>query len=247
MSVLVDLHCHVHPGVDDGPTDEAESAALLRALADAGVRRLAATSHVRPDRGWMNTAPTEPERAARLERVRAAAGVVVEVVRGAEHYWHEEVFGDLDRFAELAVPFGTSRWVLVEAAYLGPPPGFAEVLFGLHRKGFRVLLAHVERFPYLEGDRALLDRLHGMGVRFQVNLGSLAGAHGRVQKHAAERVLKTGLVSVLAGDCHRASDVDANIVRGLAAARRVIDEATLRRLCLEGPSAILDDAPVERV
>lgn len=247
MSVLVDLHCHVHPGVDDGPPDESACAALLRALADAGVSRLAATSHVRPDRGWMNTAPSEPERAARLERIRVEAGVDVEVVRGAEHYWHEEVLGDLDRFRALAVPFGASRWVLIEAAYLAPPPGFADVLFGLHRRGFRVLLAHVERFPYLEGDPALLERLHQMGVRFQVNLGSLSGAHGRLQRHAAEKVLKTGLVSVLAGDCHCAADVEANVVRGLAAARRLLDEGALRRLCLDAPSAILEDAPAERV
>lgn len=247
MSTLVDLHCHVHPGVDDGPPDEAESAALLRALADAGVSRLAATSHVRPDHGWMNTLEGEPARAQRLERIRADAGVAIDVVRGAEHYWHEVVLGDLDRFAALAVPYGGSRWVLIETPYLGPPPQLAERLFAVHRKGFRVLLAHVERFPYLEGDRALLDRLHQMGVRFQVNLGSLSGGHGRPQQKAAERMLKTGLVSVLAGDCHRAVDVEAYVVRGLAAARALLDGATLKRLCIDGPSAILDDAPAERV
>lgn len=247
MTELVDLHCHVHPGVDDGPPDEAECVALLRALAAAGVSRLAATSHVRPDHGWMNTVDTEPERAQRLERIRADAGVAIDVVRGAEHYWHEVVLGDLDRFASLAVPYGSSRWVLIEAPYLGLPPQLPERLFGLHRRGFRVLLAHVERFSYLEGDRPLLERLHQMGVRFQVNLGSLSGGHGRPQQKAAERMLKTGLVSVLAGDCHRAVDVDAYVVRGLAAARRLLDEATVRRLCVQAPSAILDDALAEQV
>lgn len=247
MIGLVDLHCHVHAGVDDGPMDVDESAALLRALYDAGVRTVAATSHVRPDRGWMNTAPGEPERAALLESVRAAAGVSLQVVRGAEHYVHDVVFGDLDRFAELAVPYGSSRWVLVEAPYVGLPPSFAELMFALHRRGYRVLLAHVERFPFLEGDDALLARLRAMGVRFQVNLGSLSGAHGRLNQRAARRLLASGQVSVLAGDCHRAEDVDANVVRGLAAARKLVDEATLRRLCIDAPTAILQDAPAEQV
>ncbi len=247
MTVLVDLHSHVHPGVDDGPEDDAECVALLSAMGAAGVRRLAATSHVRPDRGWMNTAAGEPARAERLERIRSGAGVDLEIVRGAEHYVHDELFGDLDRFVDLAVPYGTSRWLLVEAPYLGPPLGLPELLFALHRRGFRVLLAHVERFPYLEGDRALLERLHQMGVRFQVNLGSLSGAHGRMQQKGAERLLKAGAVSVLAGDCHRAVDVERNVIAGLAAARSLLDDATLSRLCVEGPSAILADLPAERV
>lgn len=247
MSVLVDLHCHVHPGVDDGPESSDECVALLRAFHDAGVRTIAATSHVRPDRGWMNTAPGEPERALKLEHLRAAAGVDLEIVRGAEHYVHDVLFGDLERFTELALPYGRSRWLLVEAPYLGLPAAFPELMFALHRRGFRVLLAHVERFPYLEGDAAMLARLHSMGVRFQVNLGSLSGAHGRLQQKAAQRMLKGGQVSVLAGDCHRAADVERNIVEGLRAARKLVDEATLHRLCVEGPSAILEDAPAERV
>lgn len=247
MIGLVDLHCHVHPGVDDGPEDVEQCVELLRALHNAGVRTIAATSHVRPDRGWMNTAPGEPERAAKLEHVRASAEVELTIVRGAEHYVHDALFGDLERFPDLAVPYGKSRWVLVEAPYQGLPPSFPELMFGLHRRGFRVLLAHVERFPYLEGDPAMLGRLHAMGVRFQVNLGSLSGAHGRMQQKAAQRMLKGGLVSVLAGDCHRAADVERNVVEGLAAARKLVDEAVLRRLCIDGPSAILQDAPAEQV
>lgn len=247
MIGLVDLHCHVHPGVDDGPRDAEECIELLRALFAAGVRTLAATSHVRPDHGWMNTAEGEPERARRLEELRAGAGIELAIVRGAEHYTHEVVFGDLDRFGAMAVTYGSSRWVLVEAPYVGLPPSFAELLFALHRRGFRVLLAHVERFPYLEGDAALLARLHAMGVRFQVNLGSFSGAHGRNQQKAAQRLLKAGQISVLAGDCHRAADVERNIVEGLAALRKLADEATLRRLCIDGPQAILDNAAPERV
>ncbi len=244
---MIDLHCHIHPGVDDGCPDEDASIALARALVDAGVTTAACTSHVRPDKGWMNVKAGDAARVAHLRDVLAGAGVPLEVVGGAEHYMDAAVFGALDGLADLAVPYGASRWMLVETPYLGEPPNLLEVLHGVRRRGFRVLLAHVERFPYLSDKLDNTRRLVDAGLAVQVNLGSLAGAYNHAQKKNAERLLKEGLVSVLAGDCHRAEDVDRNIVKGLAAAARLVGADVVQRLTVENPRHILDDAPPERI
>lgn len=248
---MIDLHCHLHPGVDDGPRDAAEAVALARALASAGVTKVACTSHVRPDKGWMNTLDGAAARHGALDRMLAASGVSLGHVRGAEHYVDDRVFtlraGSLEGLAELAVPYGESRWLLVETPYLGAPPGLFELLHAVRRKGFRVLLAHVERFPYLSDKRETVQRLVDAGHLVQVNLGSLAGAYNRAQQKNAERLLKDGMVAVLAGDCHRAEDVGMNIVVGLAAARKLVGEERVRKLTVDNPQKILDDASPERV
>jgi protein-tyrosine phosphatase len=244
---LIDLHCHLHPGVDDGPASPAESVALARALLAAGVTTAACTSHVRPDKAWMNTAPTAASRHERLARILDDAGVPLQCVRGAEHYVDEEVFGALDTLADLVVPYGSSRWLLVETPYLGAPQGLFELLHGIRRKGYRVLLAHVERFPYLYEDKAVVRRLVDAGHVVQVNLGSLAGAYNRAQQKASERLLKDGLVGVLAGDCHREGDVEENIVKGLAAAKKLVGDDVVHKLTVTNPQRILDDAPPERI
>jgi protein-tyrosine phosphatase len=244
---MIDLHCHLHFGVDDGPRDADESLRLARALVAVGVRTVACTSHVRPDKDWMNTQQGLAERHARLDALLAREGVPLERVFGAEHYVADEVFGDLKTLAERAVPYGHSRWMLVETPYAGPPADLLGLLYGVRRAGFKVLLAHAERFPYLCEDDDLLDKLAAAGHLLQVNLGSLAGVYSRVQRKAAERLLKAGRVAVLAGDCHREEDVEPNLVDGLRAARKLVSDEVLVQLLQIGPTRILEDAAPEKV
>jgi protein-tyrosine phosphatase len=241
---VIDLHGHLVWGVDDGPRDRDESLALAQALAGAGVTTFACTSHVRPDKGWINDRRVVDDNLARARDVAATVGL--QVVGGAEHYIDDAVFGD-DDWAARVVPYGQSRWLLVETPYLGLPPDLPGLLARVRRAGFKVLLAHVERFPYLVDHDALLERLLDAGHLFQVNLGSLAGAYNRAQQKGAEKLLRKGMAAVLAGDCHRAVDVAANILAGREAVRTLVGDAALRRLTVDAPRAILDDAPSHRV
>jgi protein-tyrosine phosphatase len=241
---VIDLHGHLVWGVDDGPKDRDESLALARALKAAGVSTFACTSHVRPDKGWINDARVVRDNLAKVADVAAETGL--ELVAGAEHYIDDAVFGAAD-WATRAVPYGTGRWLLVETPYPGLPFDLLGLLSRIRRAGFKVLLAHVERFPYLVDDDALLERLLDAGHLFQVNLGSLAGAYSRAQQKGAEKLLKKGMAAVLAGDCHRETCVAANIVAGRAAAKKLVDDTTLRRLTIDAPRAILDDAPAHKV
>jgi len=241
---MIDLHGHLVWGVDDGPFDEAESLALAKAAVRAGVTTFACTSHIRPDKGWINDAAVVQRNLEKVAPIAAAAGLTI--VGGAEHYVDDAVFGD-DDFGARLVPYGTSRWVLVETPYLGPPPDLFSLLARIRRAGFKVLLAHVERFPYLCDDNDLVDRLVDAGHLVQVNLGSLAGAYNARQKKAAEKLLVRGVVSVLAGDCHREQDVHYNIVNGRAAALKLVSPAVLEHLTVTSPRAILDDAAPHKV
>ena len=241
---MIDLHGHLVYGVDDGPRDRAESLELAWALKRAGVTTFACTSHIRPDRGWINDRTVIANNLARAKDVADEVGI--NVVQGAEHYIDDRVFGD-DSFADRVVPYGESRWLLVECPYLGPPPNLLGLLGRIRKKGFKVLLAHLERFPYACDDDDLVDRLIDAGHLIQVNLGSLAGAYNRQQQKAAERLVKRGRAAVLAGDCHRAPDVDDCILDGKAAALKLVTPTALQRLTVGSPQAILDDEPADRV
>jgi protein-tyrosine phosphatase len=244
---MIDLHCHIIPGVDDGPRSDDETLDLARALVAAGVTTIACTSHVRPDKGWMNTLAGDEARRAHVDALVSAAGIPLARVRGAEHYVSDEVFADMGTLAARAVPYGSSKWMLVETPYPGPPADLLGLLYGIRRQGFKVLLAHAERFPYLCDDDDLLDRLRAAGHLVQVNIGSLAGAYSRMQKKAAERLIKAGRAALVAGDCHRKEDVEDNIVRGMKELVKLVGAEEARRLTVTAPQLILDDAPAERV
>jgi protein-tyrosine phosphatase len=245
---VIDLHGHMCFGVDDGPQTPAEARALAEALVAAGVTTFACTSHVRPDKGWVNDARVFASNHAALEPV--ICDLSLRVVSAAEHYIHDDVFGDAD-FAQRLVPYGSSRWVLIETPYIGKPAGLLPLLRRVRLAGFKVLLAHVERFPYLHNDNALLEQLLDAGHLFQVNLGSVAGAYGSEQKRSAEKLLDADMVAVLAGDCHRAHDVGDNIIAGRAAVLKKYGKqngtAMLQRLTIDAPQKILDDASSQKV
>src|SRR5690606_27714926 len=147
----------------------------------------ACTPHVRPDKGWMNVRDRQAELHARLDEALGESGIPLPRHPGAEHYFDADVLDE--RFFDRLVPYGTSRWVLVELPYHGPPPDILGPLFRLRGKGARILLAHVERYPWVADHDDVIERLLNAGHLLQVNLGSLAGAYTRAHRKAAERLV----------------------------------------------------------
>ncbi|MFZ9886833.1 MAG: CpsB/CapC family capsule biosynthesis tyrosine phosphatase [Myxococcota bacterium] len=240
---MIDLHCHLCFGCDDGPRDAVEALALARALASAGVTDVACTPHVRPDKGWWNTSETQAGLHHDLHRVLDEAALPMRWHQGAEHYFDVDVLHP--DFAPRLVPYDQTRWLLLELPYLGKPVGVLEALLRLRRRGLRLLLAHVERYPWLCDDDALLHAVMDAGCLLQVNLGSLAGAFDRSHRKAAERLVSTGRASVAASDAHRAGDVVRCLEKGRTALRKLVGDEGVRRLTEVTPRAILDDQPPE--
>lgn len=242
---MIDLHCHLCFGVDDGPQSPKEAVELARALRSAGVTEVACTPHIRPDKGWMNTAAVQPDLHQALDQVLGDADISFPRHRGAEHYFDAQVFEE--PLATKLVPYGTSRWLLVEFSYQGAPPDLFGPLFRLRQRGYRLLLAHLERFPYACDDDDILERLVNAGYLIQVNLGSLAGAYTRAHRKAAERLVDRGYASIASGDCHRAADVKPFIEKGLSALRKRVGDEGVRRLTVDNPRAILEDLSPEQI
>jgi protein-tyrosine phosphatase len=196
---VIDLHCHLLPGIDDGPRDMRMALAVAQLQVDAGVETVAATPHVSWD------LPTGAEAiASGVDAVRAelaARRIPLHVVTGGEI--------DVHRAAELtddelrALALGGGPWLLLEAPLQTGMP-LEPVAFELIERGHRVLIAHPERSPLLQRDPAALRRLADAGALTQVTAGSLTGRFGRTVQRYAEALLEDGLVHTVASDAHDA-------------------------------------------
>ncbi len=233
---MIDLHCHLLPGIDDGPRDLGGTLAMARLHLDAGVTTVAATPHVSWDM------PTE--RAAielRLGDVRAAlaaAKLPLEVVAGAEVDVHRAVHLSDEELHGLAL--GGGPWLLLEAPIVRGA-GIAPVALTLLERGHRVLIAHPERSPLPQDDPEALRTLVRAVAATQVTASSFAGAFGRAVREYAERMLEAGLVHTVASDAHDARRRPPGIAAPLAAAG-IGDLAPL--LGEEAPAAILAGDPL---
>lgn len=229
---VIDLHCHLLPGIDDGPGTMAESLELAVALAADGVRSAAATPHVRPDHPDVVGAELA-DRRAELQGAIDAAGMAFQVLPGAEVdlAYGLELSDDELRVLSLG---GSGSALLVETPY-GPVSDLFEAqLFSLSLRGFRPLLAHPERNRAFQENPERLAGLTGRGVLLQVTAEALLRSRRSATGRLATDLVERGLVSVLASDAHGGHIQRESLSQGLAAAKKLVGP---------GAAVLVEDAP----
>ncbi len=229
---VIDLHCHVLPGIDDGPKTIEDSLALVRAAAATDVRTMVATPHV----SWRY--PNDGVTIARLtdelnERLRRE-GIAVEIRAGAEIAMTRMEEIEPDELERLCL--GEGSWVLLEPPFTPIVTGLERVIAVLQGEGHRVVLAHPERCPAFHRDLPMVESLVRDGVLTSVTAGSLVGRFGGEVRRFARRLFEQGLVHNVASDAHDAVKRPPGIAAELAEAGL---EALGDWLTREVPSAIL--------
>lgn len=242
-AVVIDLHAHVLPGLDDGPSTLADAVALVRAAEAAGISKIVATPHVSP------RYPTEPaaiEHAARaLRSALDADGVRVEIVAGAE-----VAIDRLDALTDAdlaALHLGDGPWILLESPLGGGALGDIEpVVSALQAGGHRILLAHPERSPMFQRDPEQLDRLVSSGVLTSVTASAFCGSFGSRVQRSVVRLAREGLVHNVSSDMHDLRGRAPGIADPVRSAEPELPglSASLPWLTERMPEAILAGTPI---
>ena len=200
---MVDIHCHVLPGVDDGPRSIEGSLAMLRKAAAAGVETVVATPHL--IRGLYAVDTVERKQmTADLQKAAGENGIDIKVRPGVENYLSPQILEDTGSLKEHML--GSSHnYILVELPMQAIPPYAESVLFNLITRGITPVLAHPERCMGIWRTPNLLYDLVTRGAIVQLNAGSILGSFGGKVKRVAQTLLTHGLVHVVASDMHSAS------------------------------------------
>jgi protein-tyrosine phosphatase len=197
-----DAHCHILPGIDDGPPDARGTLAIARLLIEMGVRTVVATPHVISD-VYPNSTAAIRAAVADARRLLRDSGLDLTLLAGAEYYAEPEL---LDRVAgDDLICFGEERHVLFEAPVEQAPMLLEEAVFSLKSAGYTPLLAHAERYRFLQSDEEAVRRLRQLGARFQVNHPSFLLPKTSRRGEMARWLYIKGLVDVLGTDMHRAA------------------------------------------
>lgn len=197
---LTDWHSHILPGVDDGFRSMKDSLEALSRYESLGVSEVWLTPHV------MEDVPnaTEVLKNRFLELCDAYKGALR--LHLAAEYMMDSLFERRLRDRDL-LPLGTGgKHLLVETSYFNPPAGLVEILKSIKAAGYFPVLAHPERYMYMDMEdyAALTDG----GVRLQLNLCSLAGMYGKNVQEKAFRLLRKGYFSIAGTDLHRLPQLD---------------------------------------
>ena len=190
-----DAHSHILFGVDDGIKTLEESLTALEYEEKLGIRSVWCTPHIMEE-----VENTTAALKARFEELCKAYKGPIELHLAAE-YMLDSVFDE--RLAARDLLTREDDMVMVETRAAQPPMAFEQTLAEIQSAGYHVLLAHPERYFYLDKDD--YKRLHASGIRFQLNLPSLAQQYGKVPYEKALWLLENGMYHALGSDCHRVS------------------------------------------
>jgi protein-tyrosine phosphatase len=232
---LIDLHCHILPGVDDGPRDWNESIDLCRSMVKDGITLAVATPHL-IDGVYDNRKPKVDALVEELRQRLADAGVALRIESGAEVDLSSRLVSE--PCADLPVLAG-GKAVLLEMPVAVIPHAMNEIIFAVTSRGLLPVLAHPERNELLQRDTSLARAWVEAGAALQIDGDSLLGVWGRGAKRCAEGLLCAGLVHALASDAHSCERRPPRLTRALEAAKEMLG-AEAEKLVTDGPASILD-------
>lgn len=189
-----DRHSHILPDVDDGIQSVKDSLAILTMYEQMGVKKVWLTPHI------MEDCPNTPEKLkVRFEELESAYQGKIELSLSAENMMDGLFVKRLEQ--GILMPYGDNQdELLIETSYVQPPMGMEGILRDMRKAGYTPVLAHPERYLYMDAEK--YENIKEMGVKFQLNVTSLIGAYGKQVKERAEYLLNEGYYNYSGSDAH---------------------------------------------
>ena len=235
---MIDLHCHMLPGIDDGAPDLETSLAMARVAVADGIRVTACTPHIMPG-VYENTGPGIRAAIIRLQAALDEAEIPLKLVQGADVHIAPGLTQGL-REGRIAALNGT-RYFLFEPPHHVAPPRLEDAVFEVMSAGYQPLITHPERLTWIESHYEVMCNLAHAGAWMQITCGSVTGRFGKRPKYWAERMLDEGLVHVLATDAHNLRNRNPVMSHARdAVAARLGDKAAID-MVLTRPQGVLED------
>ncbi len=254
---MIDLHSHILPELDDGAATLAESVEMCRRSYQDGVRTMVATPHilegVYPNR--------RPEILAKVEALNAAIkkfgvgssefGVqnpgasshpridAFRILPGADVHFSSDML-QLCENAGIVTVNDEGRYLMVEFDFQGIPYRAEDVLFRLLAKGIIPIITHPERNLEVGQKPRRYEEMIRAGCLGQVTAMSLTGGFGPGARQTAEKLLKNGLVQIIASDAHSVARRPPVLSSALREAEKMVGKEEARRMVTEYPQAVLE-------
>lgn len=228
--MIIDIHSHFLPGIDDGAADMEEALAMLLIAEEEGITHMIATPHYKENR-----TQTDPEQIKDLlEKVRQAAaekGISVELLAGNEVYY----FSDIEEVAEAGklLTLDESNRMLVEFNPFADFKRIRNALDTVRGLGFHPIIAHVERYECMLKKPDNVNELYDMGVEIQINAASVTGEAGFKAKMFVHKLLKNRLVHYIGTDAHESKKRAPKMKKCAAVLRKKYGEEYANELLYE--------------
>lgn len=195
----VDMHSHLLPGIDDGVSTLEEASEIIEKFLELGYTRIITTPHVMSD-AFRNTPEIIHRKLEELKNFLHEKNINIPVSAAAEYYLDESLFKMIETNQRL-LTFG-DRYLLFETNFITDPFNLKDFIFLATTRGYKLILAHPERYLYLQHNLDKVQDLLDRGVLMQLNISSLTGYYSKPVQQMAYKLIDRGMVHWLGSDCH---------------------------------------------
>jgi protein-tyrosine phosphatase len=244
---MIDLHCHILPGIDDGAKNLEEAVEMCRMAAADGCRAMIATPHQRRGVWWNADRESIVGLARNLQAAleQAALGPELRVLVGGEVHVDSELLAEVERLPGGGLlTLAGSRYLLIEFDNQGRLGEAIHLVHELVVGGWRPIVAHPEFIPWLAGDLDAVKRLVALGAMTQVTAMSVTGDFGRGPMTETHALIEEGLVHFVASDCHGVQRRPPGLRRAYQTIAGRWGAEVARRLVSDNPRAVVQNRPL---
>jgi protein-tyrosine phosphatase len=236
---MIDIHCHILPGVDDGSDSWETTLEMCRLAKQDGVTHIVATPHANFDYDYDRAAHQ-----ASIEELRTRfPGISFSL--GCDFQISSDNVDDALRHPG-RYTVGETRYLLIELCEYS----MFNVPYTVHSlcaAGMIPILTHPERYPMVLERPQILDELAPLGCLFQITANSLTGFWGRTVQKFCQAMLKEGFVHFIASDAHSPRRRTPILSEARAAAAKIVGAAAAERLVSHNPAAVVRGEDVQRI
>jgi protein-tyrosine phosphatase len=236
---MIDLHCHLLPGIDDGPTTLEESLELCRIAVADGITRAIVTPHIHPGR-WENTRTSIEQACSSLQQALDKWDIPLQLGFAAEVRLTDSIPAQIARDE---IPFYGEvdgyRVMLLEFPHGQVIPGSEKLAQWLLDQGIRPMIAHPERNRQIMKNVSQLQPFITLGCWLQVTAGSVVGHFGAKSQAIAHQLLENDTVMILASDGHNARARPPALSEAFACIAKMHGQDRAQRLMLDTPEKIV--------
>ena len=240
---MIDLHCHILPGLDDGAQTLEDALAMARLATNDGIETIVATPHLFKGGAALPDGDVFSERKRELERALETERIPVSLKMGAEVHIAHTLMSELGKNRERLVVNG-SVYMFVEFPSDHIYPSVRGLIFELMSAGITPIIAHPERNAVFAQKPELLYELVRMGALAQANRGSFVGLYGRTAADAVVRFLESNFIHFIASDGHDTGTLAPILSDAARRAEFLVGREEALALVGANPQAVLEDRDV---
>lgn len=216
---MIDIHSHILPEIDDGSKSIEDTLEMLRNAEIEGTTDIVATPHYCIGYGE-ETYENVKNMVRNLNELLKKEHINIKVHYGQEVYYSERLLEDLKEGVIGTINSG--RYLLIEFNMRDLEEELFDIMYELKIKGIIPIIAHPERYSYIQRHPSLINRFVEEGCLFQLNSGSIEGLHSKEAQKCAELLISKGVYSFIGSDAHNNKNRKTGIRKGIYEADNIL-------------------------